>query len=161
MSSLTDEDFEYSFGSLFITLPKATYSLGRWTEQHNSQGFSLAPGIIQISTLTQFGSANLTVYVQQYEKQERFERVIEMPFEVPTTQIEIGSIERVRDPVIVGVEPGHYRVVVAQSLLGEDEIGAGREEIEIFLEKVDVPLCKSRILVCDAALNPPEVLLET
>lgn len=160
MSGLSDENFEYSFGSLFITLPKATFGRGSWTDLHARQGFSRGPGTIQLSTLTQFGSAKLTVHLQDYNEQSKFERVIEIPFEIPKGKLEIGSIERVDDPLVIEVEPGYYKVVVAQSLLAEDESGAGRELIDIYLGKLEYPIIKSKILVCDAGLDPLEALVE-
>lgn len=51
--------------------------------------------------------------------------------------------------------------MVAQKLLDEDEIGAGREQIEIYFEKVEKALSVSRIIKCDEWLDPPTELLET
>jgi|688.fasta_scaffold35974_7 hypothetical protein len=161
MSDPRVEKFEYSFGSLFITLPNAISEDVGWTENHERQGFSRGPGVLQFATLTQFGSAELVLKVQQCHELSDFERVIQVPFEIQSRKVKIGSIECANDPIIVDLEPGCYKVVVAQKLIDEDEIGAGREAIEICFEQLESPLKESKILVCDSGLNPPNVLLET
>lgn len=161
MSKVSNSELPYSFGSIHILDSGVELPDIGWSEAHERQGFSRGPGCIQIATFTQFGTAQLVLKVGPLTESVGFERIIEIPMDVSSNKIEVFSADCADSPETVNVEPGHYRVVVAQQLLNENEIGAGLERIAISFEKISDALTVSRIIVCDADLNPPSVLLET
>jgi|694.fasta_scaffold35974_6 hypothetical protein len=160
MGNVSNSDFPYSFGSIHILDSGVELPEIGWSEAHERQGFSRGSGCIQIATFTQFGTAQLVLKLGPSTESAGFERIIEIPMDVRSNKIEVFSADCADSPEIINVEPGHYRVVVAQQLLDKNEIGAGLERIEISFEKLVSALSVSRIIRCDAELNPPTELLE-
>lgn len=159
---MINQDFPYSYGSLFILDKGAKLPDLGWSAAHDLQGFSRGPGCLQIATLTQWGSAELHLTVDHHSDYNKFVRVIEIPLEVKSGTIEVGTVDSASEPELFDVIPGQYKVVVAQLLLEEDEeLNFGKELIEICFHKLHEPMLKSRILVCDDGLDPPKELLET
>ena len=126
-----------------------------WTEGHYKQGFARREPNVCFGTMLEFGHGDVTVHLGPYEGKDDHERVIEVPLEVSSGEVVIGGPEEYPNKHIVKVAPGHYRLVAAQTVTGDD-----REAIDLYLEKLSEPVSRSRIIVADNALNPPSALLE-
>jgi hypothetical protein len=164
MTRTTNQNFAYSFGILFVIDAGVNLPRKGWSAAHSLQGFSRGPGCIQIATLTQYGLATLNLVLGRYLENSKYERVIEVPLEVNSGAIEVFTVDTADSSVKLVLEPGPYKIVVAQQLLEQEqdpEDGAGKELIEIYFEKLSHALDTSRILTCDDGLRPPSTLLET
>ena len=132
-----------------------------WIDDHVAQGFARRDSVVCLSTLYEFGEAEIRVHLGPYEANEAHSRVIAVPFKVVSGAVAVKGPEEFAVDRHFEVTPGNYRLVMAQAaLIVEDEEG-GEELIELFFEPVDVAPSRSEILVCDEALNPPDVLIET
>jgi len=128
-----------------------------WTESHVRQGFARREQNVSFSTLDEFGTADLVVHLGPYVSASRHQRVIEVPLQVSSGKVVVcGPEESGAEEHVVSVESGPYRLVAAQALVTE-----GLEAIDLYLEALTAPITRSRILVADRALQPPDPLLET
>lgn len=146
--------FSYSQFQVFdssVTLPGCA-----WTDEHYKQGFARREPNVSFGALLEFGHGDVAVHYGPYKPKDEHERVIEVPLEVPSGAVVIAGPEEFENEHIVRLAKGHYRLVAAQVVTGDD-----RETIELYVEKLDEPLAKSRIIVADEALRPPSPLLES
>jgi hypothetical protein len=146
--------FSYSQFCVFdrsVTLPGCA-----WTDAHFRQGFARREENVCFGTLLEFGHAELAVHLGPYEAMGHHERVVEVPLSVSSGEIVIAGPEDTQNEHLVQLAPGHYRLVVAQTVTAED-----REAIALHFERLAEPLLHSRIVVCDDALAPPDPLVET
>jgi len=161
--SQTLMSFSHSQFAVFDASVAQPFSF-HWQQVHVDQGFARRARNVCFGTLIEFGLADLSIHFGPFSRALDAERVIEVPLYVTSKEVGIEAVEewgtyRRR----VKVEPGHYRLVVAQSIQDVyDDYGADgyREQIDIYLERLRQPLQRSSILVADAALNPPDVLVE-
>ena len=127
-----------------------------WTEAHSQQGFARRENNAAFGTLLDFGYARLRAYSGSYENTAQDQRVIEIPMRIPSGAVIVGGPEEFENARRLTLASGDYRLVAAQRVVNEDQ-----EEIDLFFEKLVVPLAHSRIVIADAGLSPPETLLET
>jgi Competence protein J (ComJ) len=127
-----------------------------WTEEHVEQGFARQSRNVSFATLSSYGTADVAVFVAAYEERGEYERVIAVPFELKSGKLEFGGPEESAHAHGLFLPNGHYRLVAAQTLLADD-----RERVDLYFEKLDLPLRRSRILVADEQLRPPATLSET
>lgn len=127
-----------------------------WTQLHLDQGFARRERNAAFGTLLQFGHGELSVHMGPYEGREDHERVVAVPLEVPSGEVVVVGPEEFEDTRVVTLAAGHYRLTVAQAVLADDH-----EQIDLYFEKLDLPLKTSRVIVADAELRPPSPLLET
>jgi hypothetical protein len=126
-----------------------------WTEGHYMQGFARRDLNVSFGTMLEFGHGDVAVHLGPYQGEDYHERVIEVPIEVLSGEVVIAGPEEYPNKHIVKMAAGHYRLVAAQTVTGDD-----RESIDLYFEKLDEPLAKSRIVVADDALDAPSPLLE-
>lgn len=79
-----------------------------------------------------------------------------MPFEVSSGQIIVSGPEDDVGEHRVTLPSGHYKLVIAQAVLDEE-----RTFVDLYMDQLVTPLVRSRILLADDAMNPPDTLLET
>jgi hypothetical protein len=111
---------------------------------------------VSFGTLLEFGHGDVAVHLGPYKGKDDHERVIEVPIEVSSGEVVVGGPEEYPNKHIVKVPKGHYRLVAAQTVTGDD-----REAIDLYFERLTEPLGKSRIVVADDVLDPPSPLLES
>ncbi len=157
----TIHNFTYSFGVFFVLDSNAQLPDLGWSAAHGKQGFCRGPNCIILAALTQYGTAELRVALNQYQDNSPFERVIEVPLEVPSGAAKVFSPDSADEPYSIDLDPGSYKVVIGQQLRSQDASEAGQELIGIYFEKLSRSLTKSRIIVCDSDLEPSAELLET
>jgi hypothetical protein len=126
-----------------------------WTDGHSKQGFARRQANVSFGTILEFGHGDVALHLGLYEPRGDHERVIEVPIEVSSGQVVIGGPEEYPNRHVVTLANGHYRVVSAQTVTGDD-----REAIDIYFEKLSAPLATSRIVVADDMLDPPNPPLE-
>jgi hypothetical protein len=146
-------DFSYNQFLVFdssVELPGCA-----WTEEHHKQGFARQEQNVCFGTMLEFGYGDVAVYLGPCKGKDDHERVIEVPIQVSSGEIVIGGPEEYPEKYIVKLPKGHYRLVAAQAVTDDD-----REAIELYFEKLDEPLAKSRVIVADGRLHPPNPLLE-
>ncbi len=127
-----------------------------WTDGHYKQGFARRQRNVAFSTLLEFGHGDLAVHLAPYAEKHAYQRVIEVPIEVPSGEVVLEGPEEDPDKRTVQMPCGHYRLIAAQAVTGED-----REAIDVYFERLSQPLARSRIIVADDELDPPSPLLES
>ena len=134
-----------------------------WSRVHSTQGFARRDSHVSFATLENYGTAALSVMLGVYSPRSEYQRVIEVPFRVIGNCVEILGPEEV--PVVVRKVPlkaGDYRLTCAQWI--PDPYGDLYPQyplaVDLFFEKIDEPLAHSRIIIADAELSPPDVLVE-
>jgi len=147
--------FSYSQFLVFDTSRAARPGLD-WTQEHFNQGFARQEDNVSFRTLLEFGHAELSIHLGPYEPRGEHERVIEVPLEVPSGEVVIAGPEEFEDTRTLKMPPGHYRLVAAQTALDED-----RQVVDLFFEKVNEQLSRSRLILADRELRPSGELLES
>jgi hypothetical protein len=148
-------DLEFSYSQFFLYDAGVKNPACNWTETHSRQGFVRRDGVIAVGTLLQFGTAKVTLAIGP-PSYEAYDRVLSVPLEIRSGAIAIDGPEEppgIRKSQLV---TGHYRATIGQKYLDD-----AQEEVAIWLEKIDVPIQRSELLVVDEALDPPTPLLET
>ncbi len=146
---------EFSYSQFFVYDAGLKNPACEWTEAHSRQGFARREGVVAVGTLLEFGKADVALAFGR-PSLEAYERAIAVPLEINSGAIAIDGPEETPGPRKIRVENGHYRATIAQKRSDDTE-----EIIKIWLEKVDVPLRRSELLVVDDRLDPPIRLLET
>jgi hypothetical protein len=155
-SWLLSPKLEFSHSQFFVYDAGLVSPACEWTEPHRKQGFARRDRTIAVGALLEFGSADVRIALGAPSNFEDCERVLAVPLEIETGAISIDGPEEGARVRSVNVKNGHYRVTIAQKVI--DEIS---EEISIWLERLDIPLRRSELLIADVALNPSAPLVET
>ena len=144
--------------SQFQVFDKAVLPGHHWSEGHYDQGFARAGRSASFTTPLEFGHGAVLVHLGSYEGRVEHTRVLEVPFEVSSGEVVVGGPEEfpINPERVLHLSKGHYRLVAAQAVTGEDQ-----ERIDLYFEKLAEPLVKSRIIVADEAMRPASPLLET
>jgi len=156
-------DLEFDYNQFEVYDPDAYDGGFSWSDVDFAQGFSRRDRSVSFRTLEQYGIAALSVLLGHYLMRPEHQRVIEVPFRVIGNCVEILGPEEV--PVVVRKVPlkaGDYRLTCAQWI--PDPYGDLYPQyplaVDLFFEKIDEPLAHSRIIIADAELSPPDVLVE-
>jgi hypothetical protein len=137
-----------------------------WTKDHYNQGFIRRESNVALATMLQYGHANIAIFIGSYEANQKYERVIAIPFFVATGSVHTDGPECENEETLQ-ISQGHYSLVAAQYVQQEEDDCTGNKDcpgeevIHIFFEPVSAPLQKSEILIADATLHPPSPLIET
>lgn len=123
--------------------------------EHSRQGFARRDGVVAVGTLLEFGRA-VVAFAFGKPAFESYDRVLAVPLEIKSGAMAIDGAEETPGMREVPVENGHYRATVAQKRIDD-----ASEEIKVWLEKVDIPLRRSELLVVDDGLDPPTQLVES
>lgn len=139
-----------SYSQLSVFDASLTNPFNRWTSAHVAQGFCWRPGSVSFNTLAESGKCNVELLEERTEVSlsPSSIRVIEVPFEVPSTGvIEVASIS---DGQRVRLAPGPHalRFEALSELAIRFVFIKGRES-------------RFSILRADSNLAPTYPLLET
>ena len=164
MSLIAKSKLQFAYGQFDVFDP-AVYDGGvLWTDIHSQQGFARRGSYVSFRTLSDFGTAELSVFLSSYFRHHEYQRVVEVPMLATGGIIEIeGPEEAFVIDRKIEIGPGNYRLTAAQRLTDEydEESGSYVLMVDIFFEEVSRPLLNSRILVSDSDLSPPAVLMES
>jgi hypothetical protein len=151
----------FSYSSFFVYDDALrTTAAFQWTENHSRQGFARTTNQVQFATILEFGDADLGVHLGPYEAKREHRRVVEVPLEVTSGRAMIlGGPDDLPGRCAALRGGPYYRLIAAQAV-GADGLD-DREIIDLYFEELSAPLKFSRILVADAALDPPSPLLES
>ena len=127
-----------------------------WTEEHTAQGFARRELVVNFNTLLEFGYADVAVSRETYQPEQEYQRAIAVPFQVTSGKVVVEGPEETTVERAVSLPPGHYRLVAAQHVTGDD-----KEVIDLYFEPLTEALESSAILVADEALTPSTPLIET
>jgi hypothetical protein len=145
----------FSYGQFMVFDQSVELPGCAWTDQHSRQGFARRESTACIRALSEFGHADVRASVAPYVATGSFLRVIAVPLAVPSGVVVVEGPEECGTDRTITLAPGHYRLVVAQAPVAEEE-----EMIELFFERLSQPIQRSEILACDHELDPPEPLVE-
>lgn len=145
----------FSYGQFMVFDQSVKLPGCDWTNEHSAQGFARRESTVCIRALSEFGQAVVRVLSVPYEAKNDHMRVIAVPFAVESGIVVIEGPEEISTGRTIQLPIGNYRLVVAQTMTGEEE-----EVIDLFFEQVPQPLQRSEILVRDEELNPPSPLIE-
>ena len=145
----------FSYGQFMVFDSSVQLPGCDWTEAHVAQGFARRESAVNFSTLLQFGYAAVGVSRGIYEPQHEYERVIAVPFRSTSGKVNVEGPEESPSERSFELLPGHYRLVAAQYVVGDDD-----EVVNLCFEPLVEALDRSTILVADATLNPPTPLVE-
>lgn len=126
-----------------------------WTEGHSAQGFARRESTVCFNTILEFGYADVAVSLGPYRPNDRYERVVAVPFLVASGRVVVDGPEEPDLGRAFELPSGNYRLVSAQRVTGNEE-----EAFDLFFEALLEPLTQSAILVADAMLDPPTPLIE-
>lgn len=129
-----------------------------WTKGHYGQAFARGPRSVSFGTPLEFGHANVLSHLGKYEGRDEHLRVIEVPFEVASGEVVVGGPEQfpVTSDRTFQLPVGSYRMTAAQAVIDDEN-----EKIDLYFEKREQPLTKSRIIIADSEMRPPNPLLES
>ena len=127
-----------------------------WANAHTAQGFARRGSTANFNTLLEFGYADVGVIQGAFAPQKEYSRVIAVPFLITSGKVIVEGPEETEPERNIALPQGNYRLVAAQIITGGEE-----EVIDLFFESVSQVLERSSILVADAALAPPEILIES
>jgi hypothetical protein len=145
----------FSFGQIQIHDKSVPVPACIWTPAHVAQGFARRESTTSFATLLDAGNALVSLFLSPLPKEMQYDRVICIPLHAPSGKLGLGAPDDWPHACSFMIEPGHYRLCVAQRFVTEDE-----EAIDLFLEKMVHPTGQSAVVVCDSLLTPPRVLLE-
>ena len=146
---------EYSYNQLVVYDSWVDLPGNDWSETHFNQGFSRTASSVSFRTLLDFGCAQVQVFDEQYETDESDVRVIEVPFFTGSGKVFVEGPEE-NSPNAVQIQPGLYTLTAAQRAnFGDDTLS-----VRLYFSRIGATSGKSRIIVRDAELDPPEHLLE-
>jgi hypothetical protein len=145
----------FSYGQFMVFDKSVKLPASEWTETHFAQGFARRTNSICFRTLFEFGDADVSASRSTFVPRDDYVRVIAVPFHVESGTVVVGGPEEFDDERTLDLAPGHYRLVAAQAVAGEEN-----EVVDLFFEAVSRPLRSSEILVADEDLDPPSPLLE-
>ena len=147
---------QFAYSQFFVYDANVVSRGCEWTERHSKQGFARRDGVVAIGTLLEFGEADVGVTFDIPANVGTYERAIAVPLRIRGAAIVVDGPEEVGRVRRIAVPNGHYRVTIAQKVMSET-----REQVGIWLQKVDLPVVRSELLVVDEELEPQEPLLET
>lgn len=146
----------FSYSQFMVYDQSVTYPGCLWTENHTAQGFARRQSTVCFGTLLEFGDATVTYQVVRYAFNDKYERVIAVPFIVTSGKVIVNGPEEMNVLRVVELPKGHYRLVAGQHMIGDDE-----EAIDLFFEPLNESSSTSAILVADEQLKVPGTLIET
>jgi hypothetical protein len=155
MNPLGTATVRFSFWQIQIYDRSVVVPACIWTRAHVPQGFARRASTASFATLLDAGAASVAVYQSSFPKEGQYDRVICIPFHAQSGNLGLGAPDDWPHENGFAIEPGHYRLCVAQRLISEDE-----ETIHLFFEKLIQPISQSTVVVRDSNLTPPSVLLE-
>lgn len=156
MQPLREFDLYFSYAQFLIFDTTMRDAAIDWGDDHAAQGFVQSRSIAAIGTLLSHGVARTRVFGQEPSDLQQYDRVIALPLELTSDRVSFTDPEALpAEAMTIEMAPGHYRLIIAQRL--EDE--GRRESIDVFFDKLAVPLPHGSILVVDGALAPPDPLV--
>lgn len=153
---MTLSELQFSHSQFFVFDSEVSAVGCHWTERHFKQGFARRDGTVSVRTLLEFGAADVAVTVGAPASVEAYGRVLAVPLLIRSASLSIEGPEEQPGIRHTAIPNGHYRVTIAQRAIDET-----REDVHIWVEKSDVPIARSQLLVVDEDLDPLWPLLET
>lgn len=149
----------FGYSQFFVKDSEVTDFAFQWTDSNMEQGFARQDSVVSFRTISDFGKANLRLMLGTYSPEISYDRVIAVPFRLKSDKLQVFGPEESGLIESIIVEPGNYRLVAAQKLLGM--IAEIHElQIDLFLKKTECLSKSSEILIRDEKLNPAETLKE-
>lgn len=133
-----------------------------WSQREFDQGFSKSRMWVSFGTLLAWGRAAVQLAASSDLAIAGAERAIAVPIASPTGRLVICGPEDSQVSEMCVVEPGEYRLVLAQRVLNPD-VDDGTVpciDVRVFVEPCRKDDCRSEILVQDEDLTPQFPLLE-
>ena len=127
-----------------------------WTDQHINQGFVRRPHTVGIRTLTQEGTATVTVVRAEPASLDVYDRVISVPIELPSGLLRLEGPEEYPVERFAKVGVGVYRLTLCQALNADGGI-----RFDIFVSEAVEADSRSRLLKTDDDLSGVGDLIET
>jgi hypothetical protein len=131
----------------------------RWTDAHARQGFARQSSAACFRTLIPYGEAHVRAFFQSELVVEQYERVISVPFFAPTGNVVVRGPAEITLSRLLFIGSGNHTLTVAQRVTYDDEED-DRLFFDLFFNRSQSLPAQSRVLVADAELDPPEVLIE-
>jgi hypothetical protein len=151
-------DIYFSYGQFFVLDRQHDLINCVWTSSHGKQGFARLQSEVCFATVLEFGDARVSILFEAYRPLNDYDRVIAVPFESVSGRSTVHGPEDSQETIedlTFDLPIGHYRLTAAQSVVEEEQ-----QLIDLFFEKLSMPLAQSTILIADDQLDPPTVLLE-
>ena len=130
-----------------------------WSKQHLHQGFARRQSNVCFASLFDAADATVTVYLGQYVSDQRYLRVVAVPFYTPTGRVIVSGVLEIYLARVVFVPPGNYMLYCGQWFI-DDETEPDQQLIDLFFHKLNAAASQSKILVADERIQQAGVLLE-
>jgi hypothetical protein len=148
-------DMYLSYGQLIAYDADVSLPGLLWDDDHVRQGFARRVDGACIGTLSEHGHVHLRVVDGRPQSWVGYERVVSLSMSIRSGVIRLHGIEAREMPATVRVQPGMYRLAIAQSGRPEEEENS-RVDVYLWATDGDAP---SEILVADEELMAPPVPL--
>lgn len=143
----------------FIVLDSAVSNAAfQWTDDNMNQGFARQDSVVSFVTLTQYGKADLRVFLSEYTHDAYYERVIAVPFYSVSGKLVVEGPEESGLMKPVEIPKGNYFLFAAQKKVGDDSLRCFLG-IDLFLERQG-NRNDCQIIKADSLLKPPKTLIQ-
>src|SRR5579859_8241915 len=88
-SAIFSGSIYFSYSQFFVHDRSVTLPGCAWTDGHFAQGFARREKNVCFGTPLEFGHAELAVYMRPYQARSGYDRVIEVPLEIPSGEVGI------------------------------------------------------------------------
>ena len=154
-AAFTLSEMYFSYGQFFVFDRSVTLPACAWTQPHYDQGFARRERNVALATLLEFGRADVNVILGAYLPRDIYRRVIAVPLEVQSGIVVISGPEEFDDDRAIEISSGSYMLTSAQAVVDDD-----RERIDLYFDLLTEPASRSRVILADESLTPPDPLLE-
>lgn len=149
---LTEDEFYFSHGSLFIEDKNYKPSGKEWSTADYQKGYVSEPGYAQLSFISAIGIAKLKIVNGKYHPKGEYQAAIAVPFDVSDSgQVEASSVATER--IMFAISPGAYKLIFAQYMLDEDTRLGDILVADLFFEPVDTALTESETLIAHESFS--------
>jgi hypothetical protein len=133
-----------------------------WKPRHTRQGFARRPSSASFVTLEEYGDVALRVTLGEFANDEKYLRVIAVPFEVRSGEVQIEGPEETNEKRSVHVALGRYVLTVAQFYEDYYPTTDVVQSVDVNFSPMgtDEHINASQIIKADSALLPEYPLLE-
>jgi hypothetical protein len=148
-----DDDFPFEYHALFILdESKENPAPFDWTKSEMIQGCQYTDSYIHVVTMASEGTAQLQIFLEEYSHNPEYQWVVQIPLVLYKGNLLVRAVSGY--DLKAELPPGNYKIVVAQTVLVEDDEEKGTiERIDIFFMPTPELLQKSEVLFIDPAFQ--------
>ena len=119
-----------------------------WKNHDWLRGGIYTDSYIHLSAMTSYADAQVQIFLEEYESKPEYQWVVQLPLVLSQGKLAVRAVNCF--DLTAQLEPGNYKVVVAQTVLFDDDETEGTVElIDIYLQPTTTLLQESSTLYID------------